>query len=900
MGVAGLGCVRVHADKAIFQAKDLWFENGDTLVYLTAQDSANPKYREPVFRIHSCSLMFHALSACVVDNTSDLNQPSDDPPHPHRSQFAPTDLFLDVPTLGESSPGGSRSSYGTAPEGTARNSYASATSQVADGAQQQAYETPQGVMYRVYYPVIDDDSPSRPTSPKRANKKPKSSMADAGDRLQRLIDARNLFAFLQRTSLVASQKKPLTFDILSRLFILLNLPQADDSRISLAGAHLQSYIDDLSLDDVRKDDDAIVETLVLGEMWHSVRLYHEAFIHATGRWEAIENHPGLTMVSNTTRSRLDRAHINLHQIRLINIKNRIANFEFPSVWVGDGRYPEYKSWKQGYERMRSLVMSHMKHVFGAWPPRPGRYGKGGGTTENGGLNRIVLRRLYDDVCAIYDLTVDREWLHGERIHFEGTQAGEDATTASSSSDQSAEAKEKNDRHRKTMRSIMAEFDKSSVPVQPEMPFDLPRLPYRLSSATRRKKVGFLAMFSKKFKAEETNEMLRGSYNADALQRYSDSHLVRTFMEMEREFGMNRTIEELIGARRGAWIFTYCLLQSLVLVVVDGQGLRAGDGVEYFLCENVKGVSPWEKGANKRQTRMSGMFLSGGPGSSFYSTAGISSAAQVAASLAINTDDEIEMTYRRSHCWLIAEEWRLVRAGSEGYHDAGGGESADDDDVALKAYVHGYLENSPPDGGRPTSYSEYVPGQHVPQSPRMEPQQVQAQQAQQADGTAAAATAFGNQLSSVKEERQRLDIEGRSAALFGHGYDVHQYQERLLDRHDSPSPRSQQRSSIDGPEYPPPPPPQSHHYEGYPHRALSPAHMQPPNLDLSPHASRPGSRRVSPSQSGNNSPATQSRSTSPAGLPHLPRALSPAIQSPGSVSLRKSSAPVSSGTSSPAR
>lgn len=883
--------------------------------------------------------MFHALGAYTVDNTSGLNLPSDNHPHQHRGQFAPTNLFLDVPVLGESSPGpadgGSRSSYGTAPEGTARNSYSSATSQVPDGAiatepQQQVYEDPQApseqrIMYKIYYPVIEDDSPERPASPKRSKKKPKSSMADAGDRLQRLIDARNLLAFLQRTPLVASKKKSLTFDILSRIFVQLNLSQADDSKISLAEAHLQYYIDELNLDDVRKDDDAIVETLVLGEMWHSVRLYHEAFIHATGRWEVIENHPGLSMVSNTTRSRLDRAHINLHQIRLINIKSRIPSFDFPSVWVGDGRYPEYKGWRHAYERMRSLVMSHMKHVFGSWPPRPGRHGKGGGTTETGGLNRIVLRRLYHDLCAVYDLIVDREWLHGERIHFEGTQGGEDT-----GGDQSAEAKEKNEHHRKTMRSIMGEFDKSSVPVHPEMPFDQPRLPYRLPSAARRKKVGFLARFSKKFKAEEINEVLQNSYNADAQKQHSDSHLVKTFIDMEREFGMNSTVEELIGARRGAWIFMYCLLQSLVLVVVDGQGLRSGDGVEYFLCENVKGMSPWEKGANKRQTRMSGMFVNG-PGAGFYSTSGMSSA----ANLDINPDDEIEMTYRRSHCWIVAEEWRLVRADSEDYDDDG--EYGDDrefggngDDAALKAYVRGYLE-SPPDDRGPPSFSEYIPGQQVPQSPRMEPQpSQQAQQAQPGDGTAAAASpALNHQLTPVVEEIQWLDLERRSA-MFDHGYDIHQYQERLSDRRKTPSPLSQRRRSIDEPGHPPPPPPHSHYHEGrsptsetplsllqqqqrqqpaeYSHLTPSSVHLQPFNIDLSPHGSRPGSRRVSSSQSGNSSPATQSRSTSPAGRPLSPgvsqsRALSPAALSPtgsGSFSLRKNSAAASSRTSSPFR
>jgi hypothetical protein len=851
------------------------------LVYLTSLDSTNPKYKDPVFRIHSGSLMFSALGTYVVVATPNIDQPTkrQEP----QSQLAPTDLFLEVPVLNDSR--GSHVQEGNDKD-PVRNSYTSGISQVTVSnatvglLQPQQAEIvnedldEQRIMYKIYFPVLGDDLPSQPiTTSKKLKKQPKTSMADAGDRLQQLIDARNLFAFLSRAPLVASQKKTRPFDIFSKIFAQLNLQETDGDmnavrKIQLAEGHLQTYIDELKLDDIHNNDDAIVEALVMGEMWHSIRLYHEGFIHASGRWADIDNHPWLQAVTATTRSRLDRAHIDLYQIRLINIQSRIPNFEFPSVWVGEGRYPEYKGWRNGYDRMRSLTMNHMRHVFGSWPPKAGKHGKGGGSTEKGGLNRVVLKRLYDDMCCVYDLTVDREWLHGERIHFEGTQG-------SSDSEESDEAKDKNERHRKTMRTIMGEFDKSSVPIQPEMPFDLPRLPYRLPSATRKKKVGLFARFSKKFKSEEISEMLQNSYNPDALQQYSDRHLVKSFMEMEREFGMNKTIEDLVNARRGAWIFIYCLLQSLVLVVVDGQGLQYGDGVEYFLCENVKGIPPWEKGSNRHQTRMSGLWVNG-PGGSLLNASGMSSA----VNLGINPDDEIEMTYRRSHCWEVAEDWRLVRADSSD-------EGVENEE--LYGYLEGYLESNHGRRGSSAGYSgEYTSGQQVPQSPQLEAHQGEF-------------AAYNEQLSLVAEEIQRLGTD-RQGAIYQNGY-PHQYPP---DQRPSPSPTSQllYRHTHKDSEYQLP-----QQYDGRvtpsqipapltpaenPQLSLSP--MQPFDFDITPLGA--GLRKASPVQSRSTSPATQNRSASPAGRVPVPqpRIWSPIAQSPRSGPIQKSSAPASSSSS----
>lgn len=830
----------------------MWDESGDTLVYLSHPDNQNSRYGSPVFRINSGPALFACLGNYIVEveqqRTTSMSGAS-------RMSHGSMRFQLGVSGLDGSSPGqddvvvvdrqfdvnpsrrgvavdgerpvtaysGSRTSASPRNSSEQHTFAHTVTHPPADAESPRRAETfrgeEAGVFYKLYYPAADSDA-SRPVTPLKKSKKPqpKHTQADAEESLQRFIDARNVFAFLSGVYLVASRPRHLPFDVFAILSARLGLGEGENDllRAQSVQTYLDMYVDDLKLDDIRNDDEAIVETLILGEKWRSLRLYHEAFIHAAGRWGRISNHPGLALVSGTTKNRLERATHDLFNIRLVNINERITDFEFPSVWVGEGRYAEYKSWRNGYDRMRTLVEHHVRHVFGSWPPRAGRHGKGGGFSETGGLNRVVLRRLYNDLCCVYDLTVDREWLHGERIHFEGTQGGSDV-------DQSDEIKNQNERHRIALRKILGEFDKCSVPVQPEMPFDLPRLPYRLPSALKKRKMGIFSKSNKKVREEEINDLLKNSYNGDSYEQYAENALVKSYIAMEREFGISKPIEELIGARRGAWVFMYAVLQTLVLGVVDGGGLRYGDGCEYFLCENVKGVSPWEKGANRRQTRMSGMWTGGG----------LMSAMNSAINLGVNPDDEIEMTYRASHCWRVAEHWRLVLTDVE------------DEDT-----------NYGP-GSDGSGYQEYDPGVTVPESPQL-----------RAGPPLSEHLAYARQNAEI-EQLPELQPGGQSQR-------AHCGQ--------TPSPTSDQGQPVPGyyrPQY-------QHQYHDS--RTISPTSPAPQLLspveerpaqfefDLGPHAA--GFRKTPPSEGHTASPVP-------------PRAWSPAANQ-GLV--RKSSGPVSGGSS----
>lgn len=641
----------------LWQVPDLWEPNGDTLVFLAPKGATNSKFVGPSFRISSSPLLFSALGQFIED--LQFLEQAENP----EGSSATGDLFLEVPT-GAPNPDyvGSESGRTSSPANEAE--FSSEPDALDQPTQQQGEASGEdGIGFKLYYPVLELNP--KPAAPTKSKKHKHSNSETSDDSFQHLVDARNLFAFLSYTFLVATLHRETPFQILEKVFKQLHGPNSpqlhpeDHSpmdvnvsrRISTAEGHFLYFVDELKIDDIRNDDDAIIEALIMGERWKCQRMYREGFIHACGRWEDIKDHPGCAYVSRVTKSRLDRASIDLHQIRLQNVATRLPNFDYPSVWVGDGRYPEFKPWKAGFDAMRKFTLSYYKHVYGSWPPKAGKHGKGGGYTETGGLNRMVLKRLYDDFCALYDLLVDREWIHGDRIRFDANYTSE--------GEEGQEQRSKEEHARTTMRKIMSDFDQSYMPVQPNIPFDQPRLPYipptppSTADGSKKKKKSSKPRSQKKLKSDELMAILKNSYNSDAIDPQNPNQFVAAYEKLEQDFGSGKTLEDIAEARRGRWIFIYCVLQCLPMTVVDAVGCQYSDGVEYFLCENVKGSLPWERSQSSRASRLSGIW--GVTGQSPY---GNPAAGASTSNLA--GDDEVDYTYRRSHCWDVAEDWRMVR------------------------------------------------------------------------------------------------------------------------------------------------------------------------------------------------------------------------------------------------
>ncbi|OTB03111.1 hypothetical protein M426DRAFT_322140 [Hypoxylon sp. CI-4A] len=466
------------------------------------------------------------------------------------------------------------------------------------------------------------------------------SMSTPGQRspadLERLISIRNMFAFLTGQPLVCTKEQPNLFSVFINISALLKEFEFTNNDGSTFGDAVDMsfgfFMDQMALADVRHSREKTIESLILGERMRSMTLYNEAFSHAVGKYSAIRdlNSPLWNQVSQVTRERLERAYFELVN-RQNGVNNRLESFEFPALFSGTANStsnPEYKdvkfhTWKRSFGRMRQFVMSYYKTNFGSWPPKA--RSKKNPFTESG-LNRQVLKILYSDFCALYDMLVDRESITTRVI------------------DQSAEemANGHKNPHLSAMRKVLGEFDQSSPPVLPPIPFDLPKLPdmtsvkenyYELSSRER-------ARMDKNLQEYQLLLILNKAYDFETYKL--DMPFLKEFKEFEHKEAKGRTAAEMADQRLGYWLFLYVVIQSLPMLVVDAPGLQFTEGVEYFLCQPPKGQPPWIEDAPSVRKR-------------WYEVAGGGGVVELSADA---VEFSIEGIYHRSHCWLAAKRWEL--------------------------------------------------------------------------------------------------------------------------------------------------------------------------------------------------------------------------------------------------
>lgn len=449
-----------------------------------------------------------------------------------------------------------------------------------------------------------------------------------------LVTMRNLFAFLAGQPLVSTPKQSSFFKICLNIAEVLQhyeFTNLDGSTLGEeAAGSFTKIVEEWKLADVRASREKTIEAVVLGERMRSSALYNEGFVHAVGKYEDIS---GLKshkygLISDVTKKRLERAHLDLFA-RLRNIRTRLDDFEFPSLFAGfasstsssESKVVHFKDWRSSYMSMRRHVISLYKFKYGAWPPKAKSKKN---DFEESGLNRLLLRDVYQDFSDLYDILADRNALTTRTM--EGiTHLG---------------APEPEDPRTRCLRRVMDEYDRSTPPVLPPVPFDIARIPSL--SDTRR---GFNDLDAKKQKKknleklsdDEINNALMQSYNRDNIK---STPFIEAFMAYERRCARGKSIEEIQDLRDGQWLFMYAVLQSLPLVVVDAPGVQWTQGVEYFLCEVPRGSSPWvQENAIMRQ--------------SWYGIAGGSGIISLPADV---VEHGVEGIYHRSHCWQVAEKW----------------------------------------------------------------------------------------------------------------------------------------------------------------------------------------------------------------------------------------------------
>ncbi|OAA48771.1 hypothetical protein NOR_02021 [Metarhizium rileyi] len=450
--------------------------------------------------------------------------------------------------------------------------------------------------------------------------------------LHRLVAVRNLFAFLTGQPLVATKSHPTTFHAFVELAGVLQefgFSSPDGSSFGEAvELSFGFYLEQLGISDCRHSREKTIEALILGERMRCVELYNEAFAHAAGKYSAIIDLrlPLFEQVSPLTRQRLERAHFDLVN-RQHNVNEHLEQFEFPSLFAGianSNSIPElkqvrFKTWRSSFNRMRHFLIQYYKSTFGSWPPKASN--KKNPFAESG-LNRLVLKVLYSDMSALYDLLVDRDSLTS-RVMDETPAISDEPSKMTISA----------------LRNILSEFDRSRPPVLPPIPFDLPQLP-----SMRAIHETFDSMSQKdqnrrekKIKEHELILILNKAYNFDT------NRIKLPFLDQFRAFeireGRGRVTQDLVDQRIGYWLFLYVVLQSLPMLVVDAPGVKHTEGVEYFLCEPPMGNLPWIEDGQVRKM--------------WYEVTGGGGIVELSADAVMFS---VEATYHRSHCWVAAKQW----------------------------------------------------------------------------------------------------------------------------------------------------------------------------------------------------------------------------------------------------
>lgn len=451
-----------------------------------------------------------------------------------------------------------------------------------------------------------------------------------GDDLEAVVAMRNVFAFLAGQPLVATSKHPSIFSIFMEIAGILHRYEFTNLDGSTLGEEVVvafgHYVTDFRLADVRSSREKTIEAIVLGERMKYWPLYNEGFVHAIGKYESLvtSKGPKYYWISDIARKRMERAHLELYN-RLRDVRIRLEDFDFPSMWAGiaqsktssDSKGIRFKAWRSAFSEMRSHVLSLYKDRYGSWPPKA-RSKKN--NFEESGLNRLLLRELYTDFSDLYDALVDRTSLTTRHIEVPRNDGGEDA-------DQEPAAR--------ALRRILSEYDRSTPPVLPPIPFDMPRLPMTQDPRAQKKEAG------RKLQSSEINLALLKSYNREHGQDpVKSTPFIDAFTAFERRCARGKSIEEIIDLRVGQWIFLYAVLQALPLVVVDAPDLKYTQGVEYFLCQIPKGNYPW----------VQDNYL---PKQSWYGISGGSGVVSLPADVVEHSVDGI---YRRSHCWTVAAKW----------------------------------------------------------------------------------------------------------------------------------------------------------------------------------------------------------------------------------------------------
>ncbi|KAK6527340.1 hypothetical protein TWF281_010522 [Arthrobotrys megalospora] len=290
---------------------ELWFPDGDTLVYLSDKFSKSKEdqpFRQPSFRIRS-SVLRATNSPFLIGSLYDYDDLPQSPTSISSSLMSAEQEIQPVPSHGS--------------------------------------RELEGIAHELHFPA------------------PRSN--DRAAIYRHHATTRNFFAILFNRSLVGSSFGQTLLDLAERME--LYMPPGHDNI-----GDLLRYLTRKEFDDVRNMPDLAAGILMFAERYRLTDLYRESFVHCVGMMNRLELLSDYQQISDITRILIDRASLHI-QVRSENCDNLLVHgqFSFPEMWPHmSAGYPPAR---HAFDRFQKFLAKHYQGRFGSWPPGGEKYGR---------------------------------------------------------------------------------------------------------------------------------------------------------------------------------------------------------------------------------------------------------------------------------------------------------------------------------------------------------------------------------------------------------------------------------------------------------------------------------------------------------------------------------------------
>lgn len=513
------------------QDNDLWFHDGDTLVYLAERwphyqrpgEAAPPSYRIKSQWLRETESSF--LLASCHDRMAGQNRPAT-PPGPSSS------LTVDDPSI-----------------------------QRVDSNLQKTMSLGESCRYDIYFP---------PPFP-----------SDKAGIMKHNLATRNFLALLADKPLVGPTLGQTLIDLVDRLDVWVPEGQPDPMSMSPMSDNVRRVLDYLlrrEFDDMRNSPELAAGMLVFAERYQIVSIWQEAFVHCVGMLGRLEGTTEYKEISHITQAFMDRASLDM-TVRLSESDKLLETFDFSEMWpVTGGFSPPARA---SFDKFQKWLVKHYQQRYGSWPPSQDAIRFHGGSK----FTRIIYRQLEQDFGGLYDYLVDSDvfWdrttsqrpvlFSPQKQHFRADLPGLPITDMILEFDKQHKYPPAPLPYPLLPSHILFPSSQTTVPTARHHFLQKPRLTH--ASVPHNQAAIALAL------SECTN--------IQSLHRpASPNQLVDAFRALERQESLPPR-----DARLGRWLLIYGVLQTLASIVPDAKIVRWSDGVEYFLNAKLRGTPPWK-------------------------------------------------------------------------------------------------------------------------------------------------------------------------------------------------------------------------------------------------------------------------------------------------------------------